>query len=221
LTATGDEVFYLTVSGAPAVTTWNGSSWQADTLPGNATSIIGATSNQVFLATGSALALDTASGTTWTYGSLPSAPTTYPGTVLLYAATPTDEATALGAAAYAGLHASQVTSDFQTAWAAALSGNYLVIAVGQAAANALYDNPCGWTNPSQADGGSTPFSYVENPVDVPLTNLFVLATATDPANQASVADDLAYYAFHGALPNSGSTLPALARPGRTCLGSAT
>ena len=138
--------------------------------------------------------------------------------MLLYGATSTDSATALAAASYAGLPASQVTTDFSTAWAAAISGNYLVIAVGQAGANDLFGNPCGWANPSQEDPGSTPFSGVEHPVQGPLTKLFVNATAADPTQQTTVADDLAYYAVNGALPNGGA-LPALALPGHTCLGS--
>jgi hypothetical protein len=161
----------------------------------------------------------TAPRAAWTTSALPNTPTTYPGTVLLYAATPADDATALAAAAYAGLPASQVTTDFNTAWGAALSGDYLVIAVGSAAANALYDNPCGWTNPSQDDPGSTPFGNVERPLNVTLTNLFLVGVAATAAQTPQVADDMAYFAVHGALP-AGATLPKLAYPGYTCLGTA-
>jgi PKD repeat protein len=172
LTANGNEVFYLTGSGTPGVTSWNGSSWQSATLPGTASSIVGATSDQLFLTDGRGLALDTSGSTGWTSSILPNTPTAYPGTVLLYAATPADDATALAAASSAGLPAGQVTTDFEAAWAAAVSGDYLVIAVGQGASAALFDNPCGWANPSQADPGSTPFSDVKQPVNTPLTNLF-------------------------------------------------
>ena len=228
--AVGDEVFYLTDSGAPGVTTWDGSTWQASTLPGTAASIQGASSNvipgtseQLFVADDSGqLGVDTATapGTTWSNSALPSTPTAYPGTVLLYAATSADDATALAAASYAGLPASQVTTNFATAWAATLSGNYLVIAVGQAATTALYDNPCGWANPSQDDPGSTPFANVERPLNVTLTNLFIVATAATASQETAAADDIAYYAVNGALP-TGATLPTLAYPGHTCLGSST
>ena len=231
LSSTGavrDEVFYPTAAGAPGVTGWDGSAWQASTLPGTATSITGVSSNivpgqpeQLFTTDGTAAQLDTAAapGAGWTVSALPSTPTTYPGTVLLYAATPADDTSALAAAAYAGLSASQVTTDFNTAWAATLSGNYLVISVGTAAVNALYDNPCGWTNPSQDDPGSTPFYNVERPLNVPLTNLFLVGAAADAAQTPQVADDMAYFAVHGALP-SGAVLPTLAYPGYTCLGTA-
>jgi hypothetical protein len=226
--ASQDEVVYPASSGAPGVTAWNGSAWQASTLPGTATAITGVSSDivpgqpeQVFTADGARLNVDsaTAPGAAWTASALPNTPTTYPGTVLLYAATPADDTTALAAAAYAGLPASQVTTDFDTAWGATLSGDYLVIAVGSAAVDALYDNPCGWTNPSQDDPGSTPFGNVERPLNVTLTNLFLVGLAATAAQTAQVADDMAYFAVHGALP-SGATLPKLAYPGRTCLGTA-
>lgn len=226
--ATEDEVFYLTAAGTPAVTAWNGTAWQAQTLPGTADTIEGVSSNvvpgqpeQLFSSDAGAFAVDTAGapGADWSSNALPSTPTTYPGTVLLYAATPADDATALAAASYAGLPASQVTTDFATAWGATLSGNYLVIAVGAAANNALYNNPCGWDNPSQDDPGSTPFGNVERPLNLTLTNLFLVAEAADATQTPQAADDMAYYAVHGALP-SGATLPALAYPGYGCLGTA-
>jgi hypothetical protein len=174
----------------------------------------------VFTADGAALNVDSAAapGATWTASALPNTPTTYPGTVLLYAATPADAAAALAAASFAGLPANQATTDFNVAWGATLSGNYLVIAVGAAAVNALYDNPCGWTNPSQDDPGSTPFGNVERPLNVTLTNLFLVGEAATAAQTPQAVDDMAYFAVHGALP-SGATMPKLASPGHTCLGT--
>ena len=228
LTASGttaDEVSYLTSSGAPAVTTWDGTQGQSAALPGTATTIEALSSDtvpgmpqQLFLDNAGQLGVDTAATPgAWSYADLPSTPTTYPGTVLLYAATPTDEASALAAAAYAGLPASQVTTDFQVAWGATLSGNYLVLAVGQAAVNALYDNPCGWANPSADDPGSTPFYDVFRPLNVTLTNLYLVAAASNAAQTPQRAEDMAYYAVNGTLP-AGATLPAVAYPGYTCLG---
>ncbi|HEY3871101.1 MAG TPA: PKD domain-containing protein [Actinocrinis sp.] len=225
----GDEVFYTTSGGAPAVTGHSGTAaWSATALPGTATAIDAASGDivpgqpqQVFLADGSQLGVDTstAPGSAWSYSALPSTPTTYPGTVLLYAATSADGTTALNAAAYAGLPADQVTTSFADAWAATLSGNYLVIAVGQAAVNALYDNPCGWVNPSQDDPGSTPFGNVNRPLNVTLTNLFLVGAAATASQTPQRVDDMAYYAVHGALP-AGATLPSVAGPGFSCLGSA-
>ena len=54
---------------------------------------------------------------------------------------------------------------------------------------------------------------------VTLTNLFLVAEAATPAQTPQAADDMAYYAVHGALP-SGATLPALAHLGYSCLGTA-
>ena len=224
-----DEVFYLASSGsAPAVTWWTGSAWQNATLPGSATGIEAVSGNdvpgsvqQLFLANGSTLSVDTSSapGASWTATALPSTPTTYPGTVLLYAATSADDKAALAAASYAGLPASQVTTDFAAAWGATLSGDYLVVTVGQAAYNALFDNPCGWANPSQDDPGTTPFNYVVRPLNVTLTNLFLVGEAATAAKSQARTDDLAYYAVHGALP-AGATIPTIASPGYSCLGSA-
>jgi PKD repeat protein len=231
LTSSGavvDEVYYLASAGTAGVTWWTGSAWQAAALPGAATAIdavsgndVPGSSQQVFLANGSALSVDTSSapGAAWSSSALPSTPTAYPGTVLLYAATSADDSTALSAASYAGLAASQVTTSFAAAWAAVLSGNYLVITVGQAAYNALYENPCGWTNPSQDDPGTTPFDYVVRPLNVTLTNLFLVGAAATASKSAQRTDDLAYYAAHGALP-AGATVPTIANPGSSCLGSA-
>jgi hypothetical protein len=223
----GDEVFYLTASGAPGVTSWDGSAWQATVMPGAATSIQGVSPDtvpgmpqQLFVSDGGQLGVDTstAPGAAWSYSALPSTPTAYPGTVLLYAANASDDASALAAASFAGLPASQVTTSFADAWAATLSGNYLVIAVGQDAVDALYDNPCGWANPSQDDPGSTPFDIVRRPLNVTLTNLYLVAAGATASDTPQAADDMAYFAVHGALP-AGATLPALSRPGYTCSGS--
>ncbi|WP_051451069.1 PKD domain-containing protein [Actinospica robiniae] len=224
--STADEVSYLTSSGATAVTTWDGKQGQTTALPGTATSIAAVSGNvvpgmpqQVFLDNAGQLGVDSAATAgAWSYADLPSTPTTYPGTVLLYAATPADDAGALAAAEYAGLADSQVTTNFQIAWGATLSGNYLVIAVGQAAVTALYDNPCGWANPSADDPGSTPFAEVTRPLNLTLTNLYLDAAASNAAQTPQRAADMAYFAVHGALP-AGATLPTVAYPGHTCLGA--
>src|SRR5581483_11470660 len=106
---------YLTSSAAPAVTTWDGTQSQTTALPGTATDIAALSSNavpgmpqQVFLDDAGRLGVDAAATAgSWSYADLPSTPTAYPGTVLLYAATPADDAAALAAAEYAGLPDSQ------------------------------------------------------------------------------------------------------------------
>ncbi|HEU5420611.1 MAG TPA: PKD domain-containing protein, partial [Streptosporangiaceae bacterium] len=149
----GTEVFYCTASGQPGVTAWDGQQWQASTLLGTAGGVVGAAGypgaghpEQVFLGSGTAPVADSSadSGGTWTPVALPTAVSAFTDTVVLYAATAADDASALSAAAAAGLPASQVTQSFATAWADTLSGEYLVIAVGQAASSALYYNVCGW-----------------------------------------------------------------------------
>jgi hypothetical protein len=232
LTSSGavvDEVYYLDSCCTAGATWWDGSAWQSGALPGKASAIDAVSGNavpgstqQVFLADGAAPSVDSdsAPGAAWSNSILPSAPTAYPGTVLLYAASSADDTTASSAAAYAGLPASQVTTSFATAWAAALSGNYLVITVGQAAANALYQNACGWANPSRSDPGSTPFSYVTKPANAPLANLFLVGAAATASAGPQRADDLAYFAVHGALPAGAPDVPAIAQPAAVCLGAA-
>jgi hypothetical protein len=231
----GTEAFYLTASGAPGVTYDNGSSWQTATLPAvsGATAIAGATAYQVeeepsnvFLA-GSGLTEETTgarsgdpSGGTWTSLTLPDTPATWTDQVVLYAADPADAAAAQAAATAAGLPASQVITSFATAWADALSGEYLVLAVGDPAVAALYYNVCGWANPSALPAESTPFSYVLGPLDtLPGADTFVNAEGATAADTQALATDLAYYATHGTLPSGVTSLPAAAGPQYACSGS--
>ena len=160
--------------------------------------------SQLFLSgAAGALVADSGAGPAgpWTAVSLPTTPATFPDRVVLYAATPADEATALSAAQAAGLPASQVTQSFAAAWADTLSGNYLVISVGLAATDALYFNVCGWANPSGDIPGSTPFYTVAGPRDtLPGAGGYEEAAAAAAAQTPQLAADLAYYAVHGTLP---------------------
>ncbi|MEY9845487.1 PKD repeat protein [Streptacidiphilus sp. BW17] len=237
--ATGVEVSYLTASGAPAVTAWDGSAWSTTTLPGTAEGLAGMSAypqyghpQELFLfqepglTESAGLSADTstvlgaAPGADWTLSALPSQPSAWPDEVLLYAATPADAATAQSAAAAAGLPASQVTRSFASAWAAALTGRYLVIAVGSAATDALYFNECGWTNPSGEDPGSTPFSTVAGPLAGPApADSYENAAASTAALTAERATDLAYFAAHGTLPPGEPAVPAAAAPTRACGGT--
>jgi hypothetical protein len=224
--ALSQNVYYLTASGQPSVTSYGGSAWTATALPGTATAVLGSGNypepgqpQRLFLAEGSGLGLDAASGSTWTASALPATPATFTGRVELYAADATDDQSALSAAQAAGLPASQVTESFATAWAGTLSGGYLVIAVGGPADNALYYNACGWANPSGEDPGTTPFYDVTGPMKtLPGTGAYEDGAGQTAASTRSLATDLAYYAVHGALPSGVTSLPAAAGPASTCSG---
>jgi len=224
-TSGAQEVFWLSSLGRPAVTSGNGEQWQTTMLPGTASSILAVGTypglpRELFLADGTALQLDASTGSGWTAMTLPDTPVTFASRVLLYAATPGDEVSASAAASAAGLPASAVTEDFATAWAATLTGNYLVIAVGQAADDALYFNTCGWSNPSGEGAGGTPFDLASEPLDqLPGVDLYENAAAATAAQTPALATDLAYYATHGALPAGPTTLPAQGAPARICAGS--
>jgi PKD repeat protein len=228
----GEEVFYLKAAGQPAVSYSAGSGWQAAALPASAgPGILGANAYQVagqpsqLFLTGAAGALVADSSSAgpagpWSQASLPTANATFPDRVVLYAATPADQASAVSAAQAAGLPASQVTGSFATAWDDALSGNYLVISVGLAATDALYFNVCGWANPSGDIPGSTPFYIVTGPRDtLPGAGGYAEAAAATAAQTPQLAADLAYYAVHGALPPGVTALPTAAGPQYACAGS--
>jgi hypothetical protein len=242
-TELGQDVYYLSGSGQPQVdyTTSPAGSWQTASLPGTAASLYGAGSYQVpgqpddvYLDNGGQLSLDQASSPsgTWSPVSLPSSTaTTLAGKILLYAATSADEATALTAAAAAGLPASQVTTSFEAAWDATLSPNYLVISVGAAATDALEFNVCGWANPDEYGAGTTPFTslpiypgWTPFPWDTQIgPTYFEAAYGATAAGTVQLADDLTEYAATGQLP-SGVTGAGLsgeeAYPQYTCSGSA-
>jgi len=242
-TTLGQDVYYLTSSGQPQVdyTTGTGSQWQTASLPGTATSIVGADSFQVpgqpsslYLSSSGQLSLEQASSPsgTWAQVSLPASPATWAQQIVLYAASPADDTTALAAAAAAGLPTSQVTTSFAAAWADAMTNNYLVIAVGLDATDALYFNVCGWTNPSGLPAGGTPFNIWPIPPNTPLDSApgpqgylgyYEEAAAADSSQTQALAEDLAYYALHGAYPAgvTTSTLPLPASPAYTCAGSPT
>jgi hypothetical protein len=231
----GTEAFYLTSSGSPAVTYNDGTGWQTATLPGTATSIAGATAYQVeeepsdlFLSGPAGLTEETTGARsgdpsgTWTSLTLPDTPATWANQIVLYAADPSDAAAAQAAAAAAGLPASQVITSFATAWADALSGEYLVLAVGTPAVGALYFNVCGWSNPSGLPAGSTPFSYVLGPLNtLPGAGTYVNSASDTASDTQALTTDLAYYALNGTLPPGVTSLPAAVAPPYACTGSPT
>jgi len=228
----GTAVAYVTRAGAPTVSYSDGGAWRTAALPGTAKAVTGVSAFpvahqpvQVYLDTASGPAVDTTADTAsgsgpWTEQPLPSTPATFADRVLLYAAGAGDEPVAAAAATAAGLPSGQVTTSFDAAWAATLAGQRLVITVGQAATNALEYNTCGWANPSAMDPGSAPFDYVSAArTTLPGAELYLNGAAATASQGRERATDLAYFAVHGALP-SGATLPKLAYPGYTCLGTA-
>ncbi len=227
--STSAEVFYVDSAGQPVEDGQSGLTWQSTTLPGSATAILAAAAfpaaggpQQLFVADGSAVTADTSAtaGGSWTAGSLPATPVSYAGRILLYAATPADYANARAAAAAAGLPQAQVTDNFDIAWAATLSGDYMVIAIGTAAVDALYVNNCGWADPSGDDAGTTPFYYYVPPFyGLPGADAFVDATAASSSEAVAAATDATYYALNDALPTGVTSIPALAGPDFLCEGS--
>lgn len=143
-----------------------------------------------------------------------------PSQVILYAADSSDFDIALGAAALAGIPADNVTGDFYSAWNYTANGAYLVIAVGGAAANALYFNPCGWGNPAGQAGGSTPFALTSYPIaTLPGANYFETAAGNSAADTLQLAAAFAYDSVHGSTPSEFSSYPAPVSPVNSCWGS--
>ena len=233
----GTEAFYLTASGAPAVSYNDGTGWKTAMLPsaGGATGIAGATAfpfeeepSNLFLSSASGALSEETTGArsgdpsgAWTSMTLPDTPSTWANRVILYAADPADAAAAQAAAQAAGLPASSVTTSFWTAWADTLDGGvYLVYAVGAPALRALYSNVCGWANPSGLPGNGTPFSYYIGQWNTPPgADYYVDATSDTAADTQSLATDDAYYALHGTLPPGVTSAPAAVGSPRVCSGS--
>lgn len=229
----GSAVAYLATDGSPKVASDAGSGWTTEALPSTAATVAGISAVpvanqpfQVYLTTASGRVMDTTaagaapSGAAWTSQPLPSTPADFHGRILLYAATSADRAAAEAAATAAGLPSSQVTTSFEVAWAAVLSGNYLVITSGLAATDALEYNACGWVNPSAEIPGHTPFDYLTAArTSLPGLGLFLNGAGTTAALAQQRLTDLAYYAVNGTLPPGGGSIPAHARSQRICSGS--
>ncbi|HEY2506600.1 MAG TPA: DUF1906 domain-containing protein [Streptosporangiaceae bacterium] len=148
-----------------------------------------------------------------------SLPTAHP--VVLYAADPVSMAIADSDATGLGLPASAVTGNFVQAWNDVSAGkSTTVLAVGQAAMNALYLNPCGWTNPAGTGAGTTPFFYPGVPLTGPPgADAFEPADGSTAATTALLTTQLAHYAVAGTIPNDGGHPAGPNPPADTCLGS--
>jgi Rv2525c-like, glycoside hydrolase-like domain len=149
-------------------------------------------------------------------GSLPTG-----SPLVLYAADKGDMVIAARIAGGLALPASSVTGTFKQAWRDAAGNKDLVIAVGEPAANALYFNVCGWTDPAGWPAGSTPFYYTGYPLrSPPGRNYFELASTPSTAATTQLTTQLTQYALTGTLPGYGSQLVAPTPPGLNCEGSA-
>jgi hypothetical protein len=147
-------------------------------------------------------------------------PTAHP--VVLYAADTTSMQTAAAIASRLGLPSADLTGTFSTAWSDLTGGQDLLLAVGQAALNALFTNPCGWSNPAGEAGGHTPFAYLGEPLQAPPgANYFESSAGTSSSLTSQLTEGLTHYALAGSLPNEGVTPIGPAAPTSTCLGSPT
>ena len=141
--------------------------------------------------------------------------------LVLYAADKGDMAIAAQIARSLALPASNVTGNFKQAWKDTVGNRDLVIAVGEPAANALYFNACGWTDPAGWPAGSTPFYFPGYPLrSPPGRNYFELASTPTTAGTTQLTTQLTQYALTGTLPSYGSQLVAPTPPALSCEGSA-
>jgi hypothetical protein len=140
--------------------------------------------------------------------------------LILYAADRASMSAAVAVAQALALPAADVTGSYSQAWADVAGGKDLVLAVGEAAANALYLNVCGWPDPAGMRAGSTPFYYAGGPQQQsPGRNYFELSDMSTPAGTTELTTELTQYALAGTLPDYGSGAPAPAPPTLSCLGS--
>ena len=149
-------------------------------------------------------------------GALPT-----PKPIVLYAADKYDMATAAQIRASLALPATNVTGKYKQAWKDAAGGKDLVIAVGEPAADALYFNVCGWTDPAGWPRGSTPFYYPTYLVRASIgKNYFELASTPTTGATKQLLTELTQYALTGTLPGSGPQAIAPTPPAYECEGSA-
>ena len=141
--------------------------------------------------------------------------------LVLYAADKGDMAIAAQIARSLALPASNVTGKFKQAWMDTAGNKDLVIAVGEPAANALYFNACGWTDPAGWPASSTPFYYPAYPLrSPPGRNYFELASTPTTAGTTQLTTQLTQYVLTGTLPSYGSQQVAPTPPALSCEGSA-
>jgi glycoside hydrolase-like protein len=141
-----------------------------------------------------------------------------PKPVLMYAADHASMNEARLVARKLALPPSAATDNYTTAWKAVTTGKTIVLAVGQAALNDLYHNPCGWSNPSHMKAGSTPFVDLGGPLDQPPGKIyFENAAGTSLTQTSQLTDALMKYAVTGTLPSPHAMPAAPAMANYQCL----
>ena len=142
-----------------------------------------------------------------------------PEPVVMYAA---DHASMQAAEQVAGelaLPSGSLVGNLGTAWRDVTSGKSIVLAVGQAALNGLYRNPCGWANPAHMKAGSTPFIDLGGPLDHPPGKIyFENAAGAGLGQTVQITDALLKYALTGTLPSPHAMPAAPAMPTSACIG---
>lgn len=138
--------------------------------------------------------------------------------VYLYAATENDFAKCIAAADVSGIPYANCLGSYTSAWEKVQAGGNLVIAVGGAALNALYYNPCDWSNPSAMTGGRTPFTVIASGHGYcqAAHNQFVNAAGTNALDSLKLAIMMAYYAVYGKFPEGFIGLPRQDNPQMVC-----
>ena len=145
-------------------------------------------------------------------------PTRYP--LVLYAADDGDMALAVQVGRALALPAGDVTGSFTRAWQDAAGNKDLVLAVGPAAANALYFNACAWTDPAGWPAGSTPFYFPGYPLQRPPgKQYFELSSGSSWGVTTTLTTQLTQYALAGTLPDDATAPTAPSPPTLSCLGA--
>jgi hypothetical protein len=125
-----------------------------------------------------------------------------PKRVVLYAADHSSILESEKVARQMALPPGSVTGRFTTAWRDVADGKSIVLAVGDDALNALYQNPCAWSNPYGIRARSTPFISLGGPLDYPPGKIYYEnAAGANPAQTAQITDALTKYALTGQVPS--------------------
>ena len=115
--------------------------------------------------------------------------------IYLYAADYGDYNYATEVATHFGLPSGNVVGSYALAYTATASGKFMVVAVGQAANNALFYNQCGF---SGFIAGSTPFNYLNTVRDIlPGANNYMNASGSTGTDSYDLAFNYVYYALNG------------------------
>ncbi|RIV26392.1 hypothetical protein D2Q93_04270 [Alicyclobacillaceae bacterium I2511] len=82
--------------------------------------------------------------------------------------------------------------------------------------DALYFNPCGWSNPAGEAAGHTPFAIAAPTDALPVANYFINGAGTTASDTFYISTAYAYYAMNGAYPSEFPSPPTSENPTSTC-----